>query len=259
MGKIRKIRTFREGVAFWLTWTLGVGGAYGLAHVLTRLFYQGVLFGAGTGVPAGSFMFRSYISAEYRSLAAVLGLAALSILIRYGALGAVQWWFLSRIQDLPCTWMPLTALGGLVSGLPEAALHRWILVGNRVDWIQAELLGVPVLFVGGALLSTLVFSLFQWLLLRRKWPRAGWWIGAAVLGSLFYLLVINPHLPYYAWREDILLSPLSRLLGVPAAGWLAASLGSVIYQFWLQAVLGLALTVGLWEPRERVLGESLPV
>ena len=223
MGKIRKIRTFREGVAFWLTWTLGVGGAYGLAHVLTRLFYQGVLFGAGTGVPAGSFMFRSYISAEYRPLAAVLGLA------------------------------------GLVSGLPEAALHRWILVGNRVDWIQAELLGVPVLFVGGALLSTLVFSLFQWLLLRRKWPRAGWWIGAAVLGSLFYLLVINPHLPYYAWREDILLSPLSRLLGVPAAGWLAASLGSVIYQFWLQAVLGLALTVGLWEPRERVLGESLPV
>ena len=203
-------------------------------------------------------MFRSYISAEYRPLAAVLGLAALSILIRYGALGTVQWWFLHRVQDLAWTWVPLTVLGALVTGLPGAALHRWILIGNRVDWIQAELLGVPVLLVGGALLSTLVLVVFQWLLLRRTWSRAGWWIGAAVSGSLFYLLVINPALPFYAWRESILLAPLARMLGVPAAGWLASSLSGALYMFWLQAVLGLVLAAWLKQPGESVQGERVP-
>lgn len=255
---VKKFIHWSEMLKFSLAWTLSAGAAYGLAAFLSRVLYQGVFFGAGTGVPEGSFLFRTYIPPSYRTIPAVLGLAFLSLLIRYGAIGLVQWAFLRELIGISWRWVPATLAGAVLFELPGAYLYARIYSGDFQELMRVQFLGVPLLYLIGTLLTAGAVSLLQWRVLRKRLPGSVWWILAAAAAAAVYVLVISEAVPYYAWRDALLLGIPGRLLGVAPVSWLIASLGGTLYQLWVQAVLALALAAALWVPGEVLPGEKVP-
>ncbi len=89
-------------------------------------------------------------------------------------------------------------LVGLLTGLAQYGLLRGILphmggwvLATTVGWMPAMILAVPPSWPGLTLVSPvdLIFLLIglgtgvaQWLLLRSRLPRAGWWVAASLLG-----------------------------------------------------------------------------
>lgn len=256
---MKRISGWSEVLKYWLAWTLTAGAAYGLAAYLSRVLYQGVFFGRGTGVPEGSFLFQAYIPPSYRSTAAVLGLAFFSLLIRYGALGLVQWAYLRELLGVSWRWIPATLAGAVLLDLPGAYLNARIYSGDFQELFRTQFMGVNALHLGGTLLTAAAVSLLQWTVLRKRLSGSVWWILTAAAAAAVYVLVISPALPYYAWRDALLFGIPGRVLGVPAVGWLASSLVQALYQLWMQAALGLALVAVLWKPWEQVQRERLPV
>lgn len=92
--------------------------------------------------------------------------------------GALQYGLLRRYLPQMGSWVAMTLGGWLVGGF-LTLMPGWL------GWIS------PV-FSGGLALVVLGLSIGvgQWLLLRRRLPRAGWWIGAngAGWGSLALIL-----------------------------------------------------------------------
>lgn len=89
--------------------------------------------------------------------------------------GTLQWLLLRR--QIPCTgWWPVASTLGLVAGI-GLALFPMNMAG--VDGPQVA----PLFALGFALMGAAPGTL-QWLLLRRKVPRAGWWVPASSAGMV---------------------------------------------------------------------------
>jgi hypothetical protein len=100
----------------------------------------------------------------------LIGIVQYRLLRRY--LPRMGWWLLATISG----W-----LGGfvLILGWGQIVTHWWSATAVPEPWAVALVFIVLGLCVG----------LGQWLLLRRRLPRAGWWIVANVVGwSLLFLI-----------------------------------------------------------------------
>ncbi len=94
--------------------------------------------------------------------------------------GIVQYWLLRLYLPRMGWWVAATAAGwllGLFVTLTPGWLH-WTSPFSSLDWAFL-VLGVSI-------------GVAQWLLLRRRLPRAGWWIAANVASwSLLALIVVG--------------------------------------------------------------------
>ncbi len=83
--------------------------------------------------------------------------------------GAVQYGLLRRILPRMGWWVPATT-GGWLLGMALVAAFI------RLQWMAPAQLNLTFI------LMALSIGLAQWLVLRRRLPRAGWWILASLLG-----------------------------------------------------------------------------
>jgi len=101
-------------------------------------------------------------------------------------LGSLQYGLLRRYLPRMGWWMPATLLGYSL-GLLLTLLLREALIsaGTAEAFYQSSAQNVSFIFLG------LSIGVAQWLLLRRRLPRAGWWIVANVVGWGSLALIIG--------------------------------------------------------------------
>jgi len=93
--------------------------------------------------------------------------------------GILQFILLRRHLPHMGGWTPAT-VGGWLLGMLLIALPGWF------HWTDAFLKDIDLIFIT----MGLSIGVAQWLLLRRRVPRAGWWIAASVAGWGLLALVI---------------------------------------------------------------------
>jgi hypothetical protein len=100
--------------------------------------------------------------------------------------GSLQYGLLRRYLPRMGWWMPATLLGYAL-GLLLTLLLREALIssGTAAAFYQSSAQNVSFVFLG------LSIGMAQWLLLRRRLPRAGWWIVANVVGWGLLALIIG--------------------------------------------------------------------
>ena len=136
------------GRGYWLAWFLASAMGFGVGAVL-----------------GGSFAYRffptdTFDAANGITLGIVMGAAG----------GYFQWVVLRERIAGAGLWGLASALGfGSAMGAPAAA--------NAAENLAMAGFLIPSVF-------GLVGGILQWLILRRKVPRAGWWLLANLLGSL---------------------------------------------------------------------------
>ncbi len=95
--------------------------------------------------------------------------------------GILQYALLRRYMPRMGWWVPVTVAGWFL-GVLLIALPGWL------GWTDAPLYNLDLIF----LLMGLAIGISQWLFLRRRLARAGWWIAANVAGWVL-LGWITPH------------------------------------------------------------------
>jgi len=93
--------------------------------------------------------------------------------------GVLQYELLRRYFPRMRSWVAAT-IGGWLLGAFLILTHGWLNPTNTV-------LSLDLAF----LIMGLSIGVGQWLLLRQRLPRAGWWIGANVVGWSILALVTN--------------------------------------------------------------------
>jgi hypothetical protein len=156
-SRISSFEHERPELFLWLAWVLAstVGSAVGLTVSST------------VGAYVGGTVFWAVIGA----VGAYVGLAVLwaTIGATFGAtFGAMQWPVLRRRIPKAGWWVLATTVGGAVATTVGGA------VGGAVGVAVTEAEAVAV---GGA-----VGGAMQWLVLRRRISRAGWWVLASTVG-----------------------------------------------------------------------------
>jgi hypothetical protein len=84
--------------------------------------------------------------------------------------GVLQYWLLRRYLPHMGWWVAAT-IGGWLLGVFLSLIPSWL------NWTN-PLFNLDLAFI----VMGLSIGVVQWLLLRRRLPRAGWWIGANVAG-----------------------------------------------------------------------------
>ncbi len=146
--------------SFYLLWIAGAVLCVPLAFFLNLLFVRIVTPFVGdfvyvAGVP--------HITEDYFYMYTFIPIAGLLT-------GLLQYGLLRRYLARMSWWVAMT-LGGWLVGVFLDLLPGWL------GWTSP-------LFTAGLAMIVLGLSIGvgQWLLLRRRFPRAGWWIGANVVG-----------------------------------------------------------------------------
>lgn len=95
--------------------------------------------------------------------------------------GMMQWLVLRRRVTKAGWWIPASAFGGLV--LIAAGSGSYLIPKES---LSGALAATGILVAGGPLMGAL-----QWLVLRNKVGRAGWWIVASTAGWGFIILMVR--------------------------------------------------------------------
>ena len=101
--------------------------------------------------------------------------------------GVLQYWLLHRYLTRMGWWI-LATTGGWLLGLLIILIPGWL------DFWNFEVFDLDLAFI----LMGLSIGTGQWLLLRHRLPRAGWWVGANAVGwSLLSLLTTGNSIGQY--------------------------------------------------------------
>ncbi len=138
----------------WLGWAVAssVGLTIGLAVYLPLAVLVGDEFEVVTG-----------------TLVSAVGGAALG-----ASLGIAQWLLLRRRASHQGRWVWASVAGGAVGGIGALLVADIMTAAAGADFITN-------LVLGGAFLG-LSLGTAQWLLLRQRYERAGWWVVASTVG-----------------------------------------------------------------------------
>lgn len=140
------------GWKLWLQWLLGNAVGLGVGSLIV---YIGITFSAlTTGGPAVCFT-------------GVLAIAATGALV-----SSIQWYVMQRHGNWAGEW------------------SKWTLL-SAAGWSIGGISGLPLGFTSGRLsiIAGVFCGIAQWLILRRRVNRAGWWILASAVGWLAGTLI----------------------------------------------------------------------
>jgi hypothetical protein len=105
--------------------------------------------------------------------------------VGWAAVGAAQWNILQERVHLSGWWVLASMVGagvgwavGWVVGWALGEVVGWVL---DVDWVASTWAVVIAVIVGGAVVG-IAIGTAQWLILRERVHRSGWWVLANVLG-----------------------------------------------------------------------------
>lgn len=97
----------------------------------------------------------------------------------FGAVGGFMQWLVLRHRILGAGWWVLASTLGFAIA-PIAALAG-VMALSQIMSLDGNPLAAPILL---GVLSGVLSAIFPWLILRRQFAQAGWWIPAHLLGSL---------------------------------------------------------------------------
>ncbi len=97
----------------------------------------------------------------------------------FGAVGGFTQWLVLRHQILGAGWWVLASTLGFAIA-PIVAITGLMAV-SQIMSLDGNPLVAPILL---GVLSGVLSAIFPWLILRRQFAQAGWWIPAHLLGSL---------------------------------------------------------------------------
>ncbi len=141
---------------FYLTWILLTCICIPIAFMLSFAILAVIIYFTGDIIYVNGVR---HITEDYLFMYIFIPIASL-------VTGAVQYGLLRRYLPRMGGWVWATIGGGLV-GVFLIALTGWL------NWTDERFyLEIPLLLMG------LAIGAGQWLLLRRRLPQAGWWIGA---------------------------------------------------------------------------------
>ena len=118
-------------------------------------------------------------------------------------------WILTSLAG----WM---AVGGLISIPGVSSAVEYIAFGFVIRWVDAQAAALTVSLVMGLMVG-LFCGVLQWLLLRLRLPRAGWWILVCLLGFALGWLT-----------ADLVTGTLNRIVATDRYWALTAALGWVV-------------------------------
>jgi hypothetical protein len=165
----------------WRRWVIangwselvGLGGSAGLALLI---------FGIGEPTGAAAIVL------------AALGMIVIATVLEGGVVGAAQWLVLRRAlpRITGPAWIGVTALGAFVAWvlgmLPATAMAlRETPMEAGPELGAAAVIGLAF---GLGLVLGPVLAFFQWLVLRRHLPRAGWWMPANAVAWAVGMMVV---------------------------------------------------------------------
>ena len=97
----------------------------------------------------------------------------------FGAVGGFTQWLVLRRQIAGAGWWVLASTLGFALA-PIVTITGLMAVSQRMS-LDGNPLVAPILL---GVLSGVLSAIFPWLILRRQFAQAGWWIPAHLLGSL---------------------------------------------------------------------------
>ena len=97
----------------------------------------------------------------------------------FGAVGGFMQWLVLRHRILGAGWWVLASTLGFAIA-PIAALAG-VMALSQIMSLDGNPLAAPILL---GVLSGVLSAIIPWLILRRQFAQAGWWIPAHLLGSL---------------------------------------------------------------------------
>ena len=97
----------------------------------------------------------------------------------FGVAGGFTQWLVLRHRILGAGWWVLASTLGFAIA-PIAALAG-VMALSQIMSLDGNPLAAPILL---GVLSGVLSAIFPWLILRRQFAQAGWWIPAHLLGSL---------------------------------------------------------------------------
>ena len=141
---------------FYLTWIILTCICIPMAFLLTFAILAIIIYFAGDIVYVNGVR---HITEDYLFMYIIIPIVSLLT-------GAVQYGLLRRYLPRMGGWI-LSTIGGWLLGTLLIALLSWLNWTDERFYLERSLL-----------LMGLAIGAGQWLLLRRRLPQAGWWIGA---------------------------------------------------------------------------------
>lgn len=155
--------------SFYLLWILLTMFCVPIAFFLSLIILRIIVLFVGDFINVNGVQ---HITEDYLALYVFVPLMGLLT-------GVLQYELLRRYFPRMRSWVAAT-IGGWLLGAFLILTHGWLNPTNTV-------LSLDLAF----LLMGLSIGVGQWLLLRQRLPRAGWWIGANVVGWSILALVTN--------------------------------------------------------------------
>ena len=137
----------------WLQWALASG------------------LGSAVGFALADAVLNTFSEALYKAMAEIVIFGLLG-----AAMGTLQWLVLRRHFSQAGWWVAASAVGGTLVGIIGAASY-----GSKVK--------VNLVIVYG--LVGIILGALQWLVLRRRISRSGWWMVASLLGWALAVLAVQ--------------------------------------------------------------------
>lgn len=155
--------------SFYLLWILLTMFCVPIAFFLSLIILRIIVLFVGDFINVNGVQ---HITEDYLALYVFVPLMGLLT-------GVLQYELLRRYFPRMRSWVAAT-VGGWLLGAFLILTHGWLNPTNTV-------LSLDLAF----LIMGLSIGVGQWLLLRQRLPRAGWWIGANVVGWSILALVTN--------------------------------------------------------------------
>ena len=155
--------------SFYLLWILLTMFCVPIAFFLSLIILRIIVLFVGDFINVNGVQ---HITEDYLALYVFVPLMGLLT-------GVLQYELLRRYFPRMRSWVAAT-IGGWLLGAFLILTHGWLNPTNTV-------LSLDLAF----LIMGLAIGVGQWLLLRQRLPRAGWWIGANVVGWSILALVTN--------------------------------------------------------------------
>ncbi|MBH8555212.1 hypothetical protein I8751_23245 [Nostocaceae cyanobacterium CENA357] len=138
-----------------------------------------------------------------------------SAIIFWITMASMQAWIMRyRLRSAGWLWIVVNTVGLIVGGFGAAGV-TWLLISVfNFDVLQNSGDAIAVLIIA-AIIFTIIVSLFQWSVLRRRVPAPALWaVVNVVLGSITYflLLSLNSDLVWNSVWISILVSMLAGII-----------------------------------------------
>ncbi len=159
-----------------------------MRHLKWELFYWWILANTVRAVAGASVWLVGTSSGDFD--ARTLGITSLLSLVIAGVMTVLlQWLVLRRYLERAGWWAFATFAGLLVASLVWV-LATAITADAMVEAIDSgNVEALQLLNALGSAFNGAVLGVFQWLVLRRQVPRAGWWVLASIAGYVVGALV----------------------------------------------------------------------